>query len=59
MAKAVCLPKSKIWKFVIEITLALAYLHKSDIIHCDLKPQNIFVSSDNSVKVGDLSSAQV
>ena len=39
--------------------MALAYLHDSEIIHCDLKPQNIFISWENGVKVGDLSSAMV
>ena len=59
LSNAVWLPKTKIWKFLIEITLALAYLHDSEIIHCDLKPQNIFISCDNGVKVGDLSSAMI
>lgn len=59
LSAAVWLSPNKIWKFVIEIMLALAYLHESDVIHWDIKPQNIFVSSDNKVKVGDLSSAMI
>lgn len=59
MENSVCLPKTKIWKFVIEMTLALAYLHNSDIIHCDLKPQNLFISLDHRLKVGDFSSAVI
>jgi len=57
MSTAICLPKHRIWKIIIEVTLALAYLHQSGIIHCDLKPQNIFISGESRVKVGDLSSA--
>lgn len=57
LATAICLPKHRIWRMIIEITLAVAYLHQSGIIHCDLKPQNVFISSDNRVKVGDFSSA--
>ncbi len=57
MDTAIVLPKHRIWKILIEITLALAYLHHSGIIHCDLKPQNVFLSTENKVKVGDFSSA--
>ena len=38
---------------------ALDFAHSHGIVHCDLKPQNIFVSSDNKIKIGDFSSAMV
>ncbi len=41
-------------KVFIEITKALNYLHtKENIIHRDIKPQNIFISKDNKIKIGD------
>jgi serine/threonine protein kinase len=59
MSKAKSLTNAKIWKFVIEIVLGLKYLHENNIVHWDLKPQNIFVSSENKIKIGDFSSAMV
>jgi serine/threonine-protein kinase len=41
-----------------QITEGLAYLHKNDIIHCDLKPNNVLVSSDWKVKIIDFSLAR-
>ncbi|MDF1654928.1 MAG: protein kinase [Coxiellaceae bacterium] len=33
---------------------ALAYLHAHGILHCDVKPENIFIMADGSAKLGDL-----
>mmetsp|Transcript_57541 Transcript_57541/g.136879 ORF Transcript_57541/g.136879 Transcript_57541/m.136879 type:complete len:490 (-) Transcript_57541:227-1696(-) len=43
--------------FITQILLGVLYLHSAGIIHCDLKPQNIFVDRDQ-VKVGDFGLAQ-
>lgn len=37
----------------VQIVLGLKYIHDKNIIHRDIKPQNIFVTSDNYVKIGD------
>jgi NIMA (never in mitosis gene a)-related kinase len=39
--------------WVIEISEALKYCHAQKIIHRDIKPDNIFLSKDNEVKLGD------
>lgn len=57
--KAISLSKSKTWKFLIEMCIGLSYIHEQGIIHCDLKPQNVFVGRDSCVRIGDLSSAIV
>lgn len=36
-----------------ELILAIKALHDHDIIHRDLKPNNVFISEDGHIKLGD------
>lgn len=47
-----------IWKVFIQITLGLYYMHSKDIIHRDIKSLNIFLTKDNSARVGDLGASR-
>ncbi len=38
---------------LIQMLQALAYLHRREIIHCDLKPDNALVTADGTVRVLD------
>jgi polo-like kinase 1 len=39
--------------YLFQLVNALEYLHKSSVIHRDLKLGNLFISADMQVKVGD------
>jgi len=47
------LPESDILSWFVQIALGLQYIHKKNILHRDLKTQNIFVTSKKLVKIGD------
>nr|WNL49647.1 serine threonine protein kinase [Marseillevirus sp.] len=37
---------------------AVEYLHKKGLTHCDIKPENIFISSKGKIYLGDFGSVQ-
>ncbi|NXQ32441.1 E2AK2 kinase, partial [Alaudala cheleensis] len=37
----------------LQIVKGVKYIHSEDLIHRDLKPQNIFISHDDKIKIGD------
>jgi len=43
-----------LWRLCTEMCSALSYLHSKGIVHRDLKPLNVFLTTGNHVKVGDL-----
>lgn len=45
--------QSDVWRLVRQIVEALAYIHNRQIIHRDLKPGNIFIDSEENIKLGD------
>ena len=53
------LPESDILSWFIQIALALQYIHKKNILHRDLKTQNIFLTSQRLVKIGDFGISKV
>ncbi|KAJ8290413.1 hypothetical protein GJAV_G00012550 [Gymnothorax javanicus] len=44
---------SRVWRLFREILDGLAYIHEQGMIHRDLKPVNIFLDSQDHVKIGD------
>ena len=46
--------ETTIWSILIQILEGLNYLHKSRIIHRDLKSANIFLTKKGIIKIGDL-----
>jgi len=53
------LPEVQVVEWFVQIALALQYLHERNILHRDLKTQNIFLSKNDIIKVGDLGIARV
>ncbi len=55
-AEAKCDPMtdhSLIRQYIRHMILGLDYLHSNDIIHGDIKPENLLLSSTNELKIGD------
>uniref|UniRef100_A0A803LDE2 Protein kinase domain-containing protein n=1 Tax=Chenopodium quinoa TaxID=63459 RepID=A0A803LDE2_CHEQI len=46
-------------KYLRDIVSGLMYLHSHNIVHMDIKPQNLLVSRNGTVKIADFSVSQV
>ena len=44
--------------YILQLTSALSYAHYHGIVHRDIKPDNIFVMPDGTIKLGDFGIAQ-
>ena len=42
-----------IWKFTLQIFQGIKYVHSKKIIHRDIKCQNIFLTKNGTIKIGD------
>lgn len=40
-------------KIMVKIVLGLQYLHSKRLIHCDLKPENVFLDKNLRIQIGD------
>ena len=47
-----------IYTFTYQLIKSLAKIHAKNIIHANINPENIFVIDDDSIKIGDFSSAK-
>jgi serine/threonine-protein kinase len=43
---------------IIEVCKGVGYAHRAGLVHCDVKPQNILVTPENSIKVTDFGIAR-
>lgn len=47
------LPEHLVWAYLKDLLQAIKHLHDHDLIHMDIKPDNIFISYDGIAKLGD------
>ena len=49
----------EIFQWFVQIALALEYVHGRKVIHRDIKTQNIFLTGNKTIKVGDFGISKV
>jgi NIMA (never in mitosis gene a)-related kinase len=52
-------PEEKMLRWFTEATLALKYLHDRHVLHRDLKSQNLFLTSQDRLRIGDFGISKV
>ncbi|XP_033744999.1 LOW QUALITY PROTEIN: serine/threonine-protein kinase Nek4-like [Pecten maximus] len=57
--KGQALDERQVVEWFVQIAMALQYMHERNILHRDLKTQNIFLTKSKIIKVGDLGIARV
>ena len=53
------LPLEEAIDYMLQLSSALFYAHQHSIIHRDVKPDNLYVMSDGTIKLGDFGIAQM
>ena len=48
-----------IWKVFIQVVKGLKSMHDLNVMHRDLKSANVFLNSDDTVKLGDMNVSKV
>ena len=52
-------PEDEVMRIFVQLCLALKHVHEANILHRDLKAQNVFLTSRGIVKLGDFGIAKV
>ena len=58
-AKSQPYSETEIMNYFVQICLSLEYVHGRHILHRDLKSQNVFLTRNNTVKLGDFGISKV
>eukprot|EP01132_Coremiostelium_polycephalum_P007794 gene7794-9593_t len=45
--------ETQIWRYIADIALGLSHIHSNGIVHLDIKPENLLVANDGSLKICD------
>ncbi|KAM5309379.1 serine/threonine-protein kinase Nek1 isoform 1-T2 [Glossophaga mutica] len=57
--KGILFPEDQILDWFVQICLALKHVHDRKILHRDIKSQNIFLTKDGTIQLGDFGIARV
>ena len=52
------MPTSRFLDLAIQICDGIGYAHRANLVHCDVKPQNVLVTRDDRIKVADFGIAR-
>ncbi|KAF9501834.1 hypothetical protein BDN71DRAFT_1438533 [Pleurotus eryngii] len=51
------LDEARVWKMFVDLSNGLRFVHDAGVIHLDIKPANIFITSEGRFKIGDFGMA--
>lgn len=58
-AKSEYFTETEIMNYFVQLCLSLDYVHGKKVLHRDIKSQNVFLTKNNTIKLGDFGISKV